>query len=335
MVTAGTIRAAPALALIKVLDDLGVDAASIAAEAGWSPAMLDDPDKPVPFVAVGRLVAVAAIRTGCDHIGLLVGQKAGPAVLGTVGFATRHALDVRSALRLLTQHFGHHDRGAVVTFAQSDTVATLGYRICHPALPGGDHITDASLAIGFELMKALCGPQWQPLETAFSHRRPADPRPYHALFGKSVRFDAGESALSFPARWLDGKISGADPELRRVLLGTIRTKEDAREADLRDDVRRVLSGMIGSGTANQAAVARGFGMSSSTLHRRLAGLGTSFRNLLDEVRLEMACRLLESTAAPVAQVATMLDYSETSAFTRSFKRRLGCGPAAWRAAAGD
>jgi AraC-like DNA-binding protein len=76
-------------------------------------------------------------------------------------------------------------------------------------------------------------------------------------------------------------------------------------------------------------------MSSSTLHRRLGALGTGFRDLLDEVRFEMACRLLESTAAPVAQVATLLDYSETSAFTRSFKRRLGCGPAAWREAARD
>jgi AraC-like DNA-binding protein len=334
MLTAGTIRVAPALALIKVVVDLGLDPAPILAEAGWSPALLDDPDNPVPFAALGRLVAVAASLTGCEHFGLLVGQKAGPAAIGAVGFAARHAPDVRSALRLLIQHVGHHDRGAVATFTEHGTIATLGYRICHPALPGGDHITDGSLAICFQLMQSLCGPHWRPLETSFTHRRPADPRPYHAQFGERVRFDAEQSTLSFAAHWLDGKIADADPELQRLLLRMVGDKVATREGDLRDEVRHVLTGMIGRGDANQASVARTFGLSSSTLHRRLAALGTSFQDLLDEVRCEIACRLLADSAVPVSQVAIMLDYSEASAFTRSFKRRLGCGPAAWRASKG-
>jgi AraC-like DNA-binding protein len=49
------------------------------------------------------------------------------------------------------------------------------------------------------------------------------------------------------------------------------------------------------------------------------------------VRCEIACRLLQNTTLPVAQVARTLGYSEVSAFTRSFKRRLAYGPAAWRA----
>ena len=57
-------------------------------------------------------------------------------------------------------------------------------------------------------------------------------------------------------------------------------------------------------------------------------------SLLDEVRCETACRLLENTTLPVAQVALMLGYSEVSAFARSFKRRLACGPGAWRASRG-
>jgi len=333
MVTAGTIRAAPALAVVSVLGDLGIDPAPVLTEAGWSPAMLEDPDRPVPFAAVGRLLVVAAARTGCGHLGLLVGQKAGPSAIGVLGLAARHAPDLRAALRLLAQHLDQHDRGAVATFAEHDTVATLGYRICHPALPGAELIIDASLTITLHLMQALCGPRWQPLETSFAHHRPADVRPWHSLFGKSVRFDAGESTLSFAASWLDGKVSGADPELGRVLLGALRGTVMTRERDLRDEVRRVLSGMLGSGAANQAVVAHAFGMSSSTLHRRLAGLGTSFHELLADVRCEIACRLLEDTAAPVAQVAAMLDYSEASAFTRAFTRRLGCGPAAWRVAA--
>jgi len=150
----------------------------------------------------------------------------------------------------------------------------------------------------------------------------------------SVRFDAEESALSFATRWLETKVTGADPEMQRLLLRMIGAKETLEERSLRDEVRGVLAGMIGSGDANQAAVAHAFALSSRTLHRRLARLGTTFQDLLDEVRCEIACRLLENTSQPVSQIALMLGYSEASAFTRSFKRRLGCGPANWRASRG-
>ena len=333
MVTASTIRVAPALAALAVVRDFSLDPMAILTEAGWSPGLLDDPDNIVPFAALGRLIEVAAARTACPHFGLLLGQKAGPSVIGTLGFASRNAPDVRSALLLLSQRLAHHDRGGVATFAEDGTVARLGYRILDPKVPASAHITTASLAIGFQLMKVLCGRSWQPLETSFELRRPADVKPYHKLFGDSVHFDAGESALSFAAHWLDRKVIGADPELQRVLLRAIGDAEISKERNLRDEVRGVLAGMIGHGDINQLAVANTFGLSTRTLHRRLAALGTSFQDLLDEMRCETACRLLENTTLPVAQVALMLGYSEVSAFTRSFKRRLACGPGAWRKSA--
>ncbi len=328
---ASTIRVAPALAVVAVVRDFGLDPAAILTEADWSPAVLDDPENVVPYAAVARLIAVAAARTGCDHFGLLFGVKAGPSVIGALGFASRHAPDVRSALRLLTEHFACHDRGGVVTLAEKGTVTTLGYRILDPKVPGSGHIAAGSLAIGFQLMKALCGPYWRPLETNFAFHRPADVRPYQNLFGDAVRFDAGESAFSFASHWLDSKIIGADAELQRVLLRSIGETRSSKELNLRDEVRGVLAGMIGHGDINQMAVASAFGLSSRTLHRRLALLGASFQDLLDDVRCDTACRLLEDTTLPISQMALLLGYSEVSAFTRSFKRRQACGPGAWRA----
>jgi AraC-like DNA-binding protein len=326
-----TIRAAPALAVVKVLRDLGRDPLPVLAEAGWSPALLENPDTPVPFASLGRLLAVSAAHTGCEHFGLLAGQSAGPAAIGAIGFAARSAPNVHAALRLLIQHLAHHDRGAVGTLKLEGTVAILGYRICHPPILGGGHITAGSLAIIFQLMKSLCGPRWRPLETSFALRRPPDTRPYHAQFGEQVRFDAEESAISFEAYWLDYEVSGADPELQRLLLQVVADKAMTSDRTLGNEVRDMLIGLIGTRNLNQAAVARAFDLSSSTLHRRLAALGTNFQELHDEVRCEIACRLLTDTTLPVGLIAAKLDYSEPSAFTRSFKRRLGCGPAAWRA----
>jgi hypothetical protein len=72
MVTASTIRVAPALAVVAVVRDFGLDPVAILTEAGWSPSLLNDPENIVPYAAVGRLFAVAAARTECDHFGLLL-----------------------------------------------------------------------------------------------------------------------------------------------------------------------------------------------------------------------------------------------------------------------
>jgi len=176
-------------------------------------------------------------------------------------------------------------------------------------------------------MKVLCGRYWQPLEASFAICPPIDVKPYQNLFGPSFRFNAGETAFCFAAQWLDSEIIGADPELQRVLLRGI---GETGKRNLRNEVRGVLAGMMGREPINQVEVASTFGLSKRTLHRRLAALGTHFQDILDE-GCEMACQPLGNTSLPLAQIALMVGYSEVSAFTRSFKRRLGCGPGAWRA----
>ena len=146
METASTIRVAPALAALAVVRDFGLDPVAILTEAGWSPALLDDPDNIVPFAALGRLIEVAAARTACPHFGLLLGQKAGPSVIGTLGFASRNAPDVRSALFLLSQRLAHHDRGGVATFAEDGTVAPA--RLSHLRSKGASQRTHNHCFVG-------------------------------------------------------------------------------------------------------------------------------------------------------------------------------------------
>ena len=71
-------------------------------------------------------------------------------------------------------------------------------------------------------------------------------------------------------------------------------------------------------------------MHGRTLHRRLAACGTNFRSLVDECRYAIARQMVEDTDSEVAQVADLLDYADTSAFARAFRRWSGTTPAQWR-----
>jgi AraC-like DNA-binding protein len=71
-------------------------------------------------------------------------------------------------------------------------------------------------------------------------------------------------------------------------------------------------------------------MSLSTLARRLEEEGTSFKNVVEVVRRDLACRYARNPAIPLAEVAYRVGFSDAPTFTRAFKRWTGKTPGAYR-----
>ena len=63
-------------------------------------------------------------------------------------------------------------------------------------------------------------------------------------------------------------------------------------------------------------------MHRRTLNRHLKVQGTTFQQVLDEIRFAAASQLLENTRIPLTEIAASLGYSESSAFSA----RSGAGP---------
>jgi AraC-like DNA-binding protein len=293
--------------------------------------LFDDPDNLISYAARGRLLSRCVARTGCKHFGLLLGQHGRLSSLGLVGFLVQHSPDVGTALNSLVRYLHLHVRGAVPTLSVHGNSATLGYDIHEPQVEATDQIGDGAVAVMFNIMRSLCGPDWKPIEALFAHRQPEDLGPFRQFFRAPLRFDAEQNALVFSAAWLNHRLSAADPELRRLLQKQI----DALDARHRDDfpaqVRSVLRSALLTGHAKADQVAALFSIHSRTLSRRINAFGTSFQDLVDEGRFEIARQMLEDSAMQVSQIAAALDYADASAFTRAFRRWSGTTPADWRA----
>jgi AraC-like DNA-binding protein len=95
-------------------------------------------------------------------------------------------------------------------------------------------------------------------------------------------------------------------------------------------VRSILRTALLTDHASADQIASLFSMHSRTLHRRLAAAGTSFRELVDESRFEIARQMLADTYADVSHVAYVLNYADSSAFRRAFRRWSGTTPTQWR-----
>jgi len=72
-------------------------------------------------------------------------------------------------------------------------------------------------------------------------------------------------------------------------------------------------------------------MSPRTLRHRLGAEGTSYRELLDEIRQRLSEEMLIRGRLTVAETAHRLGYVELSSFSQAFRRWHGMGPRAFRA----
>jgi AraC-type transcriptional regulator len=109
-----------------LLRELGTDPAEIAVSAGLDTDGLDSFENRIPFVAAGRLLHDCAVKTGCQHFALLVGQRARLSHLGLPGQLALHSPTVGAAIRTFAVYQHLNSQGMATFLLEKDGIATIG-----------------------------------------------------------------------------------------------------------------------------------------------------------------------------------------------------------------
>jgi len=155
-------------------------------------------------------------------------------------------------------------------------------------------------------------------------------------FRCDLRFDAPHDVLVFDEAVLKLPMVHRNAQLLAVLVPGLEQalSHDDRVRTLADDVRLAVGEAMCGARPSIASLAKSLGMSSRTLQRRLGDLGTSYQDLLTDVRRKSARRLLASTDYSIGEIAFLLGFEEVNSFMRAFHAWEGTSPARWRATAG-
>lgn len=326
----GYIHLGVAKEIAPTLREFGIDPAPLIRQAGLDPALFADGANMIPHAALGHLLTLCVARTNCPHFGLLVGERATILSLGMVGRLMQHSETLGDALRALVSNLSIQNRGSVPSLTIIDDTALFTFSVYQSEAKGADQISDGSLAVAVNALRALCGPDWNPTEVLLPRVAPMDQESFRRHFRAPVRFNQEMAAIVFPASDLDRRIAGADPMMREVLEERIRQIKNSQGSEFSDDIRRLLRTRLTSARCSAEDIAELLAMHRRTLSRRLKGSGMGYRALANEIRFEIARQLLEDTEVPLGQIAAALGYSEASAFTRAFRRWSGQTPTAWR-----
>jgi AraC-like DNA-binding protein len=306
-----------------LLREFGVDPVEVAVGAGLDPDALDAPENRIAFVAMGRLLHDCAVKTGCHHFALLLGQRIRTGLLGLPGQLAFYSPTLRAAVQSFAVYQHLNSQGLATFLLENDGVATLGPVVYQRGAEHVDQIYDVTIAGTLAFMRELSGARWRPERVLFSHLKPADTSAYRRFFQAPCEFNSERTALVFPAGLLDRVLASADPERLRVLEVQAHAKD---KSDVALRLRRTLRTLLLGQGVSAEEVARLLSMHRRTLNRRLRAEGTTFQTLLDEVRFEAACQLLDTALTPITEIAVSLGYAETSAFSRAFRRWSGATP---------
>lgn len=315
-------------AMKDVFTQHGLDADAVFAEAG-----LDAGDHDVDLGeltdAFSRAWALAVGKTGNPAIGLT--KPTHPLVsLGVLSHVVLAASDVRSALQSLSRFTHLASPTAAVEMRLQGERCQIGLQI----LPG--RLPVASQRFDFLGMTCVHGLHWvtgrevKPL--VFHHPGPEPQRPelWREAFGCPVNFNAAECVLELPVHTLSQPIPTADPTVSDLCERIAAQIAEQQGGSVSTRVRQVLMKHLSKGDPRRETVAATLCMSERTLQRRLTEEGTSFAELVDEVRREAAERYFRHGDFSPTEITFALGFSDPSNFYRACKRWFGRSPSTMR-----
>ncbi|AZC39182.1 AraC family transcriptional regulator [Pseudomonas sp. 22526] len=201
------------------------------------------------------------------------------------------------------------------------------------ALWDPDHfLSESLLVIWHRLGSWLIGQRIRLEQACFSYPKPEHGNEYDLLFPCPLVFSRDRSSLLFHSRYLSMPLLQDERTLKHFLE---RSPADllARPDDgdsLSSQLRRLLS-RDSNHWPDLESIAQHLHISPQTLRRHLREEGTSFQELKDQLRRDIAIYHLRRADLSLQQIAEQTGFSEPSAFHRAFKKWTGLTPGAYRA----
>jgi AraC-like DNA-binding protein len=329
LMTVSTRSVRPVLERLRALD---IDVAAVLSSAGAQPSAIADPDGRIPHALAVTLWHEAVRRSGDDAFGIHAAEQIRPGAFDVLDYATRTSATLGEGLeRLVRYHRILHD-AAVVRLRVDGDRALLSHELPGevPALPR--HPAEFIAAAWVAVARQATGVDFAPLGVSFRHAAPADVREHRRFFRAPIRFNDATTGVVLSRALLDAPLVESDPGLCAVLERHVREllERMPRATSFSDRVRQLLAKDLSTGVPSAEVVARRLHMSRRTLQRLLRADGTTFVELVEALRRNLATRYLGEPEVAVAEVAFLLGFSEASAFHRAFKRWSGTTPSAYR-----
>lgn len=271
--------------------------------------------------------------TGEPAFGLLVGERMRINSHGMLGYATMNSATLSEAIALMEQYLLTRTRLVAVRHQAKGAQVQLVFDEPLPLRKVRQSVLEAIVLTIKNLYDYITSGGASVACICFPFEAPCYADLARELFNCEVRYGQSWCGFAFPAEALTAPLAMADPTTLQQAIQACQREMHRMSADAgwTAKLTRVMLEKQGPFPSLNVA-ARLFNLTPRTLHRRLLEEGTSYREVLDQVRHMLALEHLKTGKLSIPEIAYQLGYTDTANFRRAFIRWQAVSPAAYQSA---
>jgi len=319
------IKAAQVLPFIRTLEQKGAPVRQIANLAQFPLDVVYADDGVIGEYSAWRFIELAANREHYDLFGYDTARKFpihSPEGLG--GLRMREA----QSLKMLLEYFIEDAQAESTGCAYSLAPDVDGMWFSRQQMFGKNGVSwqteQYMITIIIQIIRLCAGAKWLPAEVRISSTDIEQPLPDE---WEKIKFTWGGklTEIKIPGHELD-----IPPPTRLGPDDAASRNASNKRTTAALHFAALVKSQILTNTTGLESAANQTGLSPTTLKRKLAAMKTSYSDILDQVRLQIAKSRLENPALPIHVIAAELGYRYPANFTRAFKRLHGLSPLDYR-----
>jgi len=300
-------------------------------EARIPPDGLVEPDRPVPLRHVLNFVDRAARAEGAESLGIDVGRQTAADGQGAFGAALARCVTLYDRVQTSGRLLSRSNNCQSIWLERDGADVRIHSRIDYPHEPHRRHGDDFTLMVMLEAVARAAAPGWKPQAIYLPGTRPQRFARDELFQGVQMVYGGPYVTIVFSADLLARPLRPLSPAAgvsAHASAGSLPERE--MPADFLRSLEASAASVLPIGCPSVRDLADMAGTTPRTLQRRVAACGTSLREVVDRARFRTARGWLGDPFASVTDIALRLGYSDSTAFTRAFRRLAGMPPSTYR-----
>lgn len=329
------VRAVTLNGFLNVCGLHGLNSHALLEKVGLNAGALVDAERHISSEALCRLLELASQASGCAAFGVQMAQNRQLFDFGVLGVLMRHKPCLRDMWLSAIQYRRLLNDALALSLEPAGAVTVLRFELLVDAHIPQTQACELVAGILLRACQPVLGAAWSPRELHFMHAQPQALHLQKQFFGCPLRYGSEFNGLVLRSSDLNVSNPAADPELVRYAESIAMPLRASGKDALLQEVRRHIYLLMPIEQAGIEHVAEQMHLSTRTLQRQLDQSGTSFSELLDDVRKNLALRYMNNKRYSISQVASLVGYSRQASFTRWFQLNFGLSPREWRRSRAD
>jgi AraC-like DNA-binding protein len=318
---------------VAALKKHNIDPAPLLRHVGLAEQDLKGRQDRVSAPAQARLLELAADALHDRALGFHLAMETNPRGAGLLFYVASAAKDLGEAIGLFARYCQIVNEAIRVQLTRRSNDLVVELRLVGVPRFQAAQNTEFAIAVIVNALRAIAGPHVRPTKITLVHVVNSHFREFERFCGCPVEFGGSSDQLVFSNESLAAPLLTEDEHLLNALRPICDDAAKLRETSpesLRALVENEVQKLLPNGRARRRDVAKKLAMSTRTLARKLASEGTTFEDVVDELRRSLALQYITTPGISLSQIAWLLGYEGSTSFNHAFRRWTGGPPSAAR-----